>query len=332
MANWLNYRLFILIFPICFSFYKNNENTNKWGFVGHKSINRLAVFTLPPELFGFYKAHIDYITDHSVDPDKRRYLVDGEDICHYIDIDHYYVKDSNVFDIVPKYWNQAVLKYSEDTLKTYGVVPWHVVLMKNKLQKAFETKNIDLILKYSSEIGHYIADAHVPLHTTENYNGQLTNQKGIHGLWESRLVELYKDNYNYFVGRANYLSNPTLDIWEAIRNSHLALDTVFKAEKELTLQFGDAQKYTFEQRGNQTIKTYSVPFSKAYHDQLNGMVERRMKAAILCVGSFWYTAWVDAGQPDLSNLIQTQPSDSLKLELINLEKQAHHSKHKRNCD
>lgn len=332
MANWLNYRTFILIIPLLFAFLKSNSNAEKWGFVGHKNINRLAVFTLPPELFGFYKSHIDYLTDHSVDPDKRRYLVEGEDICHYIDIDHYYVKDSNVFDIMPKYWNQAIQKYSEDTLRTYGIVPWHVILMKQKLQKAFETKNIDLILKYSAEIGHYIADAHVPLHTTENYNGQLTNQKGIHGLWESRLVELYKDQYNYFVGRANYLDNPTTHIWEAIKLSHSALDTVFKAEKELTLQLGEDQKFTFEQRGKQIIKTYSVPFSKAYHERLNGMVERRMKAAILSVGSFWYTAWVDAGQPDLSSILDKQPSDSLKMELLNLEKASHQKNLHRNCE
>ena len=71
---------------------------------------------------------------------------------------------------------------------------------KEELQKAFEAKNVDLILKYSADIGHYIGDAHVPLHTTENYNGQMTGQKGIHGLWESRLVEINAEDYDYFIG------------------------------------------------------------------------------------------------------------------------------------
>ena len=32
------------------------------------------------------------------------------------------------------------------------------------------------------------------------------------------------------------------------------------------------------------------------------MVEARMQGAILAIGSAWYTAWVDAGSPDLTNL------------------------------
>ena len=33
------------------------------------------------------------------------------------------------------------------------------------------------------------------------------------------------------------------------------------------------------------------------------MIERRMKQSIEAVASFWYTAWVDAGQPDLGALL-----------------------------
>ena len=66
---------------------------------------------------------------------------------------------------------------------------------------AFIEKDSDKILKYSADLGHYIADAYVPLHTTENYNGQLTGQKGIHAFWESRLPELFSEDYNYLVDK-----------------------------------------------------------------------------------------------------------------------------------
>ena len=156
--------------------------TNTWGFFGHKKINRLAVFTLPPEIFPLYKKHIDYITDHAVDPDKRRYAVKGEAERHFIDIDHYVKEGENPFDVVPKRWYDAVEKFSEDTLRAYGIVPWHLQTMLYRLKDAFEQKNLSRILKISAEFGHYIGDAHVPLHTTENYNGQMTNQKGIQNL------------------------------------------------------------------------------------------------------------------------------------------------------
>jgi hypothetical protein len=313
---------------------KKDPNEMLWGFYGHKRINRIAVFTLPPEMLGFYKDHIEFLTEHSVDPDKRRYAVEGEAQRHYIDLDHYYTKGKeNPFEVMPKRWEDAVAKYTEDTLQAYGIVPWHIQVMKFRLQKAFETKNVDLILKYSAEIGHYIGDAHVPLHTTENYNGHKTNQRGIHGFWESRLVEINAENYDYFVGKGQYVSGVLDFAWNAVKSSHLALDSVFDFEKELTAQFPSDQKYSYEQRGNTTVLTYSTAFSDAYHKRLNGMVERRMRDAILAVGSIWYTAWVDAGQPDLSSLQNKPPSAELLKEFEMLDEHFNHDKHKgRICD
>ena len=287
MANSLSRKLLIAgvaLLPFLMSYIPKELSKPQWGFFGHKRINRVAVFTLPPELFGFYKENIEFLTDHSVDPDKRRYAIEGEAECHYIDLDHYYKPGEDPYKILPKYWKEAVEKFSEDTLRSYGIVPWHVLHMKYKLQKAFESKNIDLILKYSAEIGHYIGDAHVPLHTTENYNGQLTGQKGIHGLWESRLVEINAEDYDYFVGKAAYRKHVQDYIWDAVKGSHNALDSVLRIEKELTKTFPSDRKYSYEQRGNTTISTYSREFCELYHNQMNGMVERRLKAAVLAVG------------------------------------------------
>jgi hypothetical protein len=285
----------------------------------------MAVFTLPPEMLGFFKENIEFITDHAVDPDMRRYAVEGEAQRHYIDIDHYGEK---AFDSVPRKWDDAVAKYTEDTLQTYGIVPWHIYFMKYRLQKAFESKNIDLILKNAAEIGHYIGDAHVPLHTTENYNGQLTGQKGIHGLWESRIVELNAEDYDYFVGKSVYVPSILDFAWEAVEESNNAVDSVLSMEKKLTDSLPSDMKYTYEQRGNVIIQTYSKEFCDSYQTMMNGMVERRMRDAIISVGSIWYTAWVDAGQPDLSSLTNTPPSAELLKELEELEQQYQHTEHK----
>lgn len=293
--------------------------TKKWGFFGHKRINRVATFTLPPEMFGFYKEHLEYLTEHAVDPDKRRYAVEGEAQRHYIDIDHYVHDGEDPFAVVPQKWNDAIAKFTEDTLQAYGIVPWHIKVMKFKLQRAFESKNVDLILKYSADIGHYVGDAHVPLHTTENYNGQLTDQKGIHGLWESRLVEINYEDYDFFVGKAEYIDDLDAFIWKAVKESHLAVDSVLAIELAVTKDMKADAKYSFEQRGNTTVQVYSYEFSQEYHRRMNGMVERRLRAAILAVGSIWYTAWVDAGQPDLSSLQNTPPSAALLEEMKALD-------------
>lgn len=297
--------LFVSIPHICHS----------WGFYAHKKVNRMAVFTLPPEMIGFYKKHIDFLTEHAVDPDKRRYGVDGEAPRHYIDIDIYerFCKEGEtVFDIVPKQWKDAVEKFTEDTLQAYGIVPWHLEVMFKRLTYAFKDKNLDKILKYSAELGHYIGDAHVPLHTTENYNGQLTGQKGIHGFWESRLPELFSEDYNYFVGRAFYIEDILEYGWQTVYQSHMAMDSVLDFERQLNDRFPSDQKYVYEQRGNSNMKTYSREYSEAFHSMLDGQVERRMKQAIISVGSYWYSAWVNAGQPDLLNLNDEISEDYLK--------------------
>ena len=279
-----------------------------WGFFAHKRINRLAVMTLPIEMFPFYKKHIRYLTENAINPDARRYVVEGEAPKHYIDIDVY--GDSAIYKM-PRKWRDAVARYSEDTLKAYGISPWNVFWMKRRLTKAFKEQNAKEILRLSAEIGHYIGDSNVPLHSTENYNGQLTGQRGIHGFWESRLPEIYSDDYNYFLEDARYIDDPLEAAWQAVTQAHLALDSVLRFERELTEKMGEDKKYSFETRNGRNVKVYSKVFSKAYHKMLDGQVERQLRASIQMTGDFWYTCWVDAGQPDLNNLLnyEEQPSD-----------------------
>jgi hypothetical protein len=262
----------------------------------------MAVFTLPPEMFGFFKQHIEFLTSHAVDPDKRRYAVDGEAPRHYIDIDHYVLGGEDPFEVVPQKWDDAIQKFTEDTLQAYGIVPWHVDVMVGRLSHAMQTEDTYYILRTAADLGHYVGDAHVPLHTTENYNGQLTGQRGIHGFWESRVPELFAEDYDFFVGRSEYIPDVLDYIWTEVEKSHRAVDSVLTFERNLTKTFPRDQKYGVESRGSVTIQTYSRPYSQRYSDMLDGMIERRMRQSIISLGSLWYTAWVDAGQPDLSKL------------------------------
>lgn len=277
-----------------------------WGFFGHERINRLAVFTLPPPMFGFYKAHLSEIVEASVNPDKRRYAVVEEAPRHYIDLDDYELHGSA--DSLPVYWHAAVARYGEDSLMAHGVVPWHIHRVFNQLKSAFMIRDPQAILKVSSELGHYIADANVPLHTTSNYNGQKTGQHGIHGFWESRLPESFFENYTFFIGQATYVDNVQLRAWQAVWRAHEAVDSVLSMERMLHDRFGP-RKYSFETKGAQTIKVYSMSYTRAYHHMMSGMVERQMRASVRMIGDVWYTAWVDAGQPDLESLIDYQPTE-----------------------
>lgn len=200
-----------------------------WGFWAHRKINRNAVFLLPPEMMVLYKPNISFIADHAVDPDKRRYVVADEGSRHYIDLDYY---GNYPYTGLPRVWQDAVIKFSRDTITKNGIVPWHVQAMLGRLTQSFKEKNYSGILKNSSDIGHYIADACVPLHATSNYNGQLSNQVGIHAFWESRIPELLTEtNFDLLTGKARYLDKPGESIWDIVVESGRLSDSVLAIEK-----------------------------------------------------------------------------------------------------
>lgn len=290
-----------------------------WGFFAHKKINYYAVFLLPPEMLVLYKPNIDFLNEHAVDPDKRRYAVAEEGAKHYIDIDHY---GQYPYTALPRKWNEAVARFGEDSLKAYGIGPWHIQVMLLRLTAAFKEKNFSKILKNSAEIGHYIADSHVPLHANTNHNGQYTDQRGIHGFWESRIPELLAEKeFDFFIGRAGYIKNPAEYIWARVLESGKAADSVLTLEKELTQQFPSDKKYGFENRNNIIVRQYSSAFTMAFNKKLNGMVERRMRQSIMSIASFWYTAWINAGAPDLKDIAHAKLSEETVKELESLNEQ-----------
>lgn len=299
-----------------------------WGFYAHKLINYQAVFLLPPEMIAFYKPNIEFISAHAVDPDKRRYSVTEEGPRHYIDMDRYFGTE------LPHAWSKAVEKFSVDSLKAHGIVPWWVQVMLARLTKAFKEKDQRAILKLSAETGHYLGDMHVPLHTSSNHNGQMTGQHGIHGFWESRLPELLAETeWDMFNDRAFYITNPLEFTWRTVEESSKASDSVLRLEKLLNEKFTPDKKYAFESRNGVIVKQYSTAYSIAYNDMLGGMVERRLRESVFAVASFWYTAWVNAGQPDLKNLSRKALSEQEQDELSRLEMAWKNEKVKgRSCD
>lgn len=347
---------------ICVHLLGSPDATPEWGFYSHRLINRLAVFTLPAEMIGLFKANVDYLSDHAVDPDKRRYATRHEAVRHYIDIDHW---GAYPYPDVPRQWTDALAKHTEvfcvartgdttvlvamadsaivpesftqffrarlqpqyyedswvvdctelaqvssidacdcpelqarETFSQYGILPYHLRSMQERLTRAFEDGKVSRILQLAAEFGHYIADAHVPLHTTTNYNGQLTDQVGIHAFWETRIPELFAEaEWDFFVGPADYIRDPVAYYWDIVLASNRLVDDVLSIEKELSLQYPTNAQFCFEERLQTTVRTQCAEYARAYHERMQGMVEERMRAAIQAIGSAWYTAWVDAGQP-----------------------------------
>ena len=270
---------------------------SSWGFYAHIRINRLAVFTLPDGPLRFFKANITYLSAHAIDADKRRYADTAEAARHYLDVELY----EKHIDSIPRKYDDALQKYGYKQLQENGILPWQIQRTYARLVQAFQQKDSVRILLHATSLGHYLADAHVPLHTTSNHNGQLTNQLGIHAFWESRLPELYAEKYYLMTGQAQYVENPLREAWNIITHTHALVDSVLTLEARLHASFPGYRKYSYTKRNKVLVKQYAEAYAKAYHLAMNHMVEKQMRSSIKSIGSYWYSAWIDAGQPELTH-------------------------------
>lgn len=278
--------------------------TLSWGMVGHERINKAAVMALPHPLQVFFYNHIDFITQEASVPDIRKYALNykDENPRHYFDMESF----GNAADI-PQTLEAAKQKYDAKFLNENGILPWYMEEMMAKLTKAFKDKNRAEILFLAADLGHYVGDAHMPLHTSSNHDGQLTDQKGIHSLWESKLPELFVKNYKLNVPQAQYYQDVHKAIWDMINDTHSLVQPLLDVDKKLRTATPENETFKMGADGKVEKSKYNTPifsdeYAKKLHKELNGMVENQMKKAIVATSSFWYTAWVNAGKPDLSDL------------------------------
>ena len=289
---------------------------SSWGFLVHRTIHQLAVYELPSEMQPFFFRNMDYLVKNAGRPDERRNTDSTEATKHFVDLEMYETANTAP---MPMLFEEAVSRYSKDTLLKYGYVPYYIVIMKDKLTNAFKSLNKDSILFYANDLAHYIGDANVPLHTSVNYDGQLTDQKGIHSLWESVIPEILIDGYNLrSKHKARYLADPQQAIWEAIRRSSALVPDMFRLETEVSKNFTTATKYRMQMRRGKEVRSYTSEFAKAYSAALKGSINDQLIHSADLIADFWYTSWVDAGKPNLCTIVQPCMSDT---DFENLKKQ-----------
>ncbi len=282
-----------------------------WGFYVHETATQIAVYKLPKYFRRFFFSNIDSVTAQSIRPDKRKSTDKRENAKHFIDIENY---GENAINTMPRDWQSAVAKYSWDTLNKYGYVPYQILIEDSLLVNALKQKNTDSIFFYAIDLAHYIEDANVPLHTTNNYDGQLTNQKGLHALWESTIPELELGSYNlYSEHKTTYIKDKAAAVWTAINTAHSLLPEIFAKEKDVAKNFPDSSKYIEKMYYSRKTKVYTDAFAKQYAAALGSGINDQLINSVNMVSDFWYSAWLDAGKPNLKSLYQFNKKDKKKL-------------------
>ncbi|MCC2547560.1 zinc dependent phospholipase C family protein [Hymenobacter sp. BT175] len=298
-----------------------------WGTWAHQRINRAAVLALPEPMRTFFFNHLDFVVQEAIVPDLRKYTLNdkAEFPRHFIDIEEF----NTPLAEMPRTSTEAYAKFDAATLDKHGRLPWYIQDVMAKLTQAMKTGRKDDILFLAADLGHYLGDAHMPLHTSSNHDGQKTGQRGIHALWESQVPEQFGRPYNFNVGEAKLIADPVAETWRIISQSHAAADTLLSIDKKLRTETAAAQLYEVDAAGKPKKNVFNSniharAYAGSYHTALNHMVERQMRGAIRATANFWYTAWVNAGKPDLTKLDAEYTTRSnaknLKAELKQLKK------------
>ncbi len=249
-----------------------------WGRTGHLIINKSAVKFFPVE-FNFN--WIQQLGDHASDADNRKSADPTEGPKHYIDIDSYQsFIDSN--RIIQDY-DSIVSAYGVSTVIDIGTLPWAIINTTDSLQAAFKREDYNKAVLIAADLGHYVGDAHMPLHITKNYNGQLSGQKGVHSRYESSMIDKYSSQISYSSDSISYVDNVSDYVFNMIYNNYKYVDSVLNADKEATTFAGNTNSDQYYQKlwglsGNFTINLF--------------------KHASKSLAELIITAWINAGSPN----------------------------------
>jgi hypothetical protein len=271
------------------------STAHAWGFEAHKFIVSRAIDLLPPQLKPFFEANRAFIVERSIDPDLWRNAgFDQEPPNHFLDIDAY---GKYPFPDLPRAYDDAVRKYGIERLRQNGLVPWRTHEMAGRLTRGFEAlhKNGQYahsdIRFFSAIIGHYVADAHVPLHAVLNYNGQLTGQTGLHNRWEDDLFVRYQKQLTIAPGPLRTIAHERDFIFETLLESYQLADDVLLADRE-AIGSRDA---------------YDDQYFETFFARTRPVLEKRLNDAITAVASVIVSTWERAGKPALSATPPVRP-------------------------
>ena len=264
-----------------------------WGFYCHKLIGEWSIYSLPEGMFEFYNLNKAHIIRSTVLPDVLKNTVPKEYCRHYIDIEHYDTVDILTFN------SDSCLQI--DTCFDRGILPFIIKDEYKKLVLAFRNQNSESILRQSGVLSHYCSDLCVPLHTTENYNGQLTGQIGIHALWESYLPEQHTYMYNLYVDKAVFVDDIEGRILKELTNAHRLVKPLLENHKGCQNILNE-KSYGFYERKGEVKEGYSEKFQNCFHSKVFFQIEEQMKRSIQLSSDLWYSAWILAGKPNLNTL------------------------------
>jgi hypothetical protein len=251
-----------------------------WGENADRLITNKAIDTLPDEMQGFFGGNRRFLVQHVADPLEAEGKNPAEARNGFIQLDHY---GQFPFAILPRSYPAALAKYGRKTLETYGLLPWQIGLYSQKLTMALRDHNWDEAQMNAALLAHYVAAAHDPFNTTINYDGKLSDQPGVNERFGTGLVDRYQLFFFVKPNEAAIVRDATNYAFEMTLGAHAWLDNVLLQDR----------------RAHDGLTSYGDEFYDRFYTQSGAILIRQLSDAATDVGSYWMTAWINAGRPAL---------------------------------
>lgn len=163
-----------------------------WGSTGHQIVAYVGG-NITTDGQVFWQSNLESLRKLSTVPDrlwKTSSTKADEGLTHWFQVDAYY-KPSEYSEIIkfPSLYSEAVSQYTSSTVLVNGTAPWRIRQMYQLAFQALKAGNTKAALEYIGVMSHYIGDLSQPLHVTENYDGQLTKNAGIHSFFETKVLK-----------------------------------------------------------------------------------------------------------------------------------------------
>lgn len=251
-----------------------------WGDNAERLITNKAVDTLPDDMRSFFEANRQFLVQHVTEPKESAAKNTAEQHNEFIHLDHY---GQFPFANLPRVYTAAVSKYSRRTVETYGLLPWQIGLYSKRLTDAFHDHNWTEAKQLAAILAHYVAAAHDPFNTTINFDGKLSGQPGVSGRFDSGLVDRFQLFFFVRPNEAVFIHDATDHAFEMTLSAHSWLENILLADL----------------RAHAGLSGYTDDYYDRFYAQAGAVLVRQLTDASTDLGSYWMTAWINAGRPQL---------------------------------
>lgn len=250
-----------------------------WGETADRLVTNKAVDTLPPEMQPFFYNNRQFLVQH-VTADEPAATVTPGHRADFIQLDHY---GPFPFLALPREYNAAIAKYNRRTLEQYGLLPWQIGLYSKKLTDAFREHDWGQVRLSAAILAHYVTAAHDPFNTTLNMDGKLSSQPGVNERFSTGLVDRYQLFFFVKPNEAAFIHDPTDHAFEDCLTAHSWLENVLLADR----------------RAHEGLTDYKEDYYDRFYALAGVILVRQLSDASTDVGSYWMSAWINAGRPQL---------------------------------